>query len=187
MPVPKFDPAAAGKGRGALGIALNLVIALLVVMLAVVTSATVKEGKLDLQSVKSLVTPAPDFTANDISNGLYETKMGRPVFYVRGLAKNRSSSAARIRVRAELLDGETLLRSAEVVAGVPPSPEELHLLAAPDEVKGLIARGAAKAPAVEAGASSPFLVPFAEYPPDLKAFRVRVSATRDGEATAAAQ
>jgi hypothetical protein len=191
MRVPKPPDPATERGRRVLGIVVNVVIAaVLVVGLVVVASATLNEGKLDVQSIgaslKALVTPASDFTADDISNGLYDTRMGRPVFYVRGVVTNRSAGAARVRVKAEILDGQTLVRSAEVVAGVPPSPEELFRLAAPDEVKALLERGATKAPPVEVGGSAPFLVPFAEYPPDLKAFRVRVTATPDGQATAAA-
>jgi predicted Zn finger-like uncharacterized protein len=191
MRVPKPPDPATEKGRRVLGIVVNVLIAaVLVVGLVVVATATLNEGKLDVQSIgtslKALVTPASDFTADDISNGLYDTRMGRPVFYVRGVVTNRSSAAARVRVKAEILDGQTLVRSAEVVAGVPPSPEELFRLAAPDEVKALLERGVAKAPTVEVGGSAPFLVPFAEYPPDLKAFRVRVTATPDGQATAAA-
>jgi predicted Zn finger-like uncharacterized protein len=191
MRVPKPPDSATERGRRVLGIVVNVFIAvLLVVGLVVVASATLNEGKLDLQSIgsslKALVTPTSQFSAEDISNGLYDTKMGRPVFYVRGVVMNRSSGAARVRVRAEILDGQTLVRSAEVVAGVPPSPEELFRLSMPDEVKALLERGGSKAPPVEAGGSAPFLVPFAEYPPDLKAFRVRVTATPDGQATASA-
>jgi hypothetical protein len=191
MRVPKPPDPATERGRRVLGIIVNVFIAvLLVVGLVVVASATLNEGKLDLQSIgsslKALVTPSSQFTAEDISNGLYDTKMGRPVFYVRGVVMNRSAGAAKVRVRAEILDGQTLVRSAEVVAGVPPSPEELFRLATPDEVKALLERGGSKAPPVEAGGTAPFLVPFAEYPPDLKAFRVRVTATPDGQATASA-
>lgn len=191
MRVPKPPDPATERGRRVLGIVVNVVVAaLLVVGLVVVATATLNEGKLDVQSIgsslKALVTPTSEFTADDITNGLYDTKMGRPVFYVRGVVTNRSSSPARLKVKAEILDGQTLVRSAEVVAGLPPTPEELFRLATPDEVKALLERGTSKAPTVEAGGTAPFLVPFAEYPPDLKAFRVRVTATPDGQATAAA-
>lgn len=190
-PVPRPPDPATERGRRALGLVVNVLIAaVLVVGLVVVGTATVNEGKLDLDamgaSLKALVTPASDFTAEDISNGLYDTKMGRPVFFVRGVVTNRSGASTRVRVRAEILDGATLVRSAEVVAGSPPSPEELFRLAEATEVKVLMERASTKAPAVEAGGAAPFLVTFAEYPPDLKAFRVRVTARPEGQPTAAA-
>lgn len=173
-----------------LGIVVNVVIAaVLVIGLVVVGTATVNEGKLDLQSVvgtlKSLVAPESQFTADDISNGLYDTKMGRPVFFVRGVVTNRSANTTRVRVKAEILDGPTLVRSAEVMAGAPPSPEELYRLDEVAQLKLLMERTSTKAPSVEAGSAVPFLVTFAEYPPDLKAFRVRVTATPEGTPTAA--
>jgi hypothetical protein len=184
------DPATE-RGRCALGIVVNVVIAaVLMIGLVVVATAAANEGKLDLQSVtsslKALVTATSDFPAEDISNGLYETKMGRPVFFVRGVVSNNTGGATRVRVKAEILDGATLVRSAEVLAGAPATPEELNRIAALAEVKTLMERQSSKAPAVEAGGSAPFLVTFAEYPPDLKAFRVRVTATAEGHPTAAA-
>ncbi|MBL8922216.1 MAG: zinc-ribbon domain-containing protein [Myxococcaceae bacterium] len=190
-PVPKPPDPATERGRRALGIVVNVLIAaVLVVGLVVVGTATFNEGKLDLQSLtsslKALVTPASVFPADDISNGLYDTKMGRPVFFVRGVVKNRSGAAARVRVRAEILDGASLVRSAEVLAGAPPSPEELFRLGDAAELKLLMERTSTKAAAIEADAEAPFLVTFAEYPPDLKAFRVRVTASAEGQAAAAA-
>lgn len=189
-PVPKPPDPSTERGRRALGIVVNVLIAaVLVVGLVVVATATLNEGKLDLQSItaslKALVTPASVFPADDISNGLYDTKMGRPVFFVRGVVKNRSGAAARVRVRAEILDGASLVRSSEVLAGAPPSPEELFRLADASELKQLMERTSTKAAAIEADAEAPFLVTFAEYPPDLKAFRVRVTASAEGQAAAA--
>lgn len=182
------DPATE-RGRRVLGIVVNVLIAaVLVVGLVVVATASANEGKLDMQSIgaslKALVAPSSDFTAEDISNGLYDTKMGRPVFFVRGVVTNRTNGTTRVRVKAEILDGATLVRSAEVIAGAPPSPEELNRLVGVTELKVLMDRTSTKAPAVESGGAAPFLVTFAEYPPDLKAFRVRVTATAEGQPTA---
>lgn len=182
------DPATE-RGRRVLGIVVNVLIAaVLVVGLVVVATASANEGKLDMQSIgaslKALVAPSSDFTAEDISNGLYDTKMGRPVFFVRGVVTNRTNGTTRVRVKAEILDGATLVRSAEVIAGAPPSPEELNRLVGVSELKVLMDRTSTKAPAVESGGAAPFLVTFAEYPPDLKAFRVRVTATAEGQPTA---
>lgn len=189
--VPRPPDPSTERGRRALGIVVNVMIAaVLVVGVVVVTSATMNEGKLDVQSIvtslKSLVTPASDFVADDISNGLYDTKMGRPVFFVRGVVTNRSAGSTRVRVKAEILDGATLVRSAEVMAGAPPSPEELFLLAEAAQLKTLMERSSTKAPAIGPGDAAAFLVTFAEYPPDLKAFRVRVTAQPEGQPTAAA-
>jgi predicted Zn finger-like uncharacterized protein len=189
-PVPKPPDPALERGRRALGIVVNVVIAVvLVVGLVVVGTATATEGKLDVPSVvatlKSLVAPASTFTPEDISNGLYETKMGRPVFFVRGLVTNRSGTATRVKVKAELLDGSTLVRAAEVMAGMPPTPEELYRIDQVAQLKTLMERTSTKAPVVEAGSAVPFVVAFAEYPPDLKAFRVRVTASPEGPPTAA--
>jgi hypothetical protein len=189
--VPNLPDPASARSRRVLGIIVNVLIAaILVCGLVVVGTATLNEGKLDGQAIvstlRSLLTPPSKYVAFDISNGLYETRMGRPVFFVRGAVVNKTSSAARVRVRAELIDGSTVVRSAEVVAGSPPSPEELHRLASPDELKNLMERGAANAKPVDAGESAPFLVTFAEYPPDLKAFLVRVTATGEVAQTATA-
>lgn len=189
--VPKPPDPATERGRRVLGIVVNVLIAaVLVVGLVVVGTATVNEGKLDLQSIetslKTLVAPASPFTAEDISNGLYETKMGRPVFFVRGVVTNRTQDVTRVKVKAELLDGATLVRSAEVIAGAPPSPEELFQLGQVADLKALMDRTSAQAKPIEGGGSAPFLVTFSEYPPDLKAFRVRVTAVAEGQPTAAA-
>jgi predicted Zn finger-like uncharacterized protein len=190
MNVPKPPDPATERGRRVLGIVVNVLIAaVLVVGLVVVGTATVNEGKLDPQSIgtslKSLLMPASPFPAEDISNGLYDTKMGRPVFFVRGVVANRTQAASRVKVKAEILDGATLVRSAEVVAGSPPTPEELNRLADVAELKTLMERSSSRAAALEAGGVAPFLVTFSEYPPDLKAFRVRVTALPDGAPTAA--
>lgn len=170
------------RRRTALGIVVNLVIAaVLVVALVVVGSAYLNEGKISAETLtwehlKTTFAPSSDFVASDISNGLYDTKAGRAVFFVRGEVTNRGASAARLLVRAELLEGASLVRDAEAAAGAPASPEELYLLSSAEDLDTLNKKLAERAPAVEPGASAPFTVVFYEYPPDLKGFRVRVSA-----------
>ena len=183
-------PSQRGKRRGALGLVVNLGIAVVLVAgLVIVGSALLNEGKLDAtifsaSRLKALVTRASDFEASDISNGLYDTLRGKPVFFVRGEVTNHSATATRVRVRAEILDGQSLVRAAEVVAGTPPTPEQLRNLTGADEVERLLTAVSKTAPSLAPGESAPFLVTFFEYPPDLKAFRVRVSARAEGSETA---
>ena len=182
--------AEAGSRRNALGLVINLGIAVVLVSaLIIVGSALLHEGKLDASSfsaarLKSLISRETDFEASDISNGLYDTLRGKPVFFVRGEVTNHGSTPTRVRIRAEILDGETMVRAAEVVAGTPPTPEQLRNLTGADEVERLLTAVSKTAPAVAPGETAPFLVTFFEYPPDLKAFRVRVSARPEQGETA---
>lgn len=170
------------RRRTALGIVVNVFIAaVLVVALVVVGSAYLNEGKVSADTLswdhlKATFAPSTDFVAGDISNGLYDTRAGKPVFFVRGEVTNRGSSAVKVMVKAELLEGSTLVRAAESAAGAPPSPEELFVLTSADDLDALNAKVSQRAPVLEPGATAPFTVTFFEYPPDLKGFRVRVSA-----------
>ena len=121
----------------------------------------------------------------DVSNGLYDTKVGRPVFYVRGEVKNRGAKAGRVRVKAEILDGEDLVRASEALAGATPTPEDLYAVTSPEDVDKLRTRLNPTAAQVPPGEQASFLVVFYEYPPDLKDFRVRVTALPDDGKTAA--
>lgn len=175
--------------RSALGLVVNLGIAVVLVSgLVVVGSAWLNDGKLDSSAftaarLKSLVSRDTTFEAKDISNGLYDTLRGKPVFYVRGEVANHGTSATRVRVRAEILDSDRLVRAAEVVAGSPPTPEQLRNVTGADDVERLLETTSKTAPSVAPGQSAPFLVTFFEYPPDLKAFRVRVSVRAEGGET----
>ena len=184
--------AAPRRRRTVLGIVVNVVIAaVLVVALVVVGSAYLNEGKVGAETLtwehlKTTFAPSTDYVAGDISNGLYDTRAGRPVFFVRGEVMNRGPSATKLVVRAELVEGATVVRSAESTAGAPPSPEELFQLVTAEDVDALNAKVAQRAPVVEPGEAAAFIVTFFEYPPDLKGFRVRVSARPAGEPTARA-
>jgi hypothetical protein len=192
---PAVAPAAEAprRRRNVLGVVVNLVIAaVLVVALVVVGSAYLNEGKVSADTLswahlKATFAPDTDFVAGDISNGLYDTRAGKPVFFVRGEVTNRGSSAVKVMVKAELLEGSTLVRAAESAAGAPPSPEELFLLTSADDLDALNAKVAQRAPLLEPGATAAFTVTFFEYPPDLKGFRVRVSARAAEGATTAAR
>jgi hypothetical protein len=170
------------RRRTVLGVFVNVVIAaVLVAALGVVGSAYLNEGKvtadtLSWEHLKSTLVPGTDFLTGDISNGLYDTKAGKPLFFVRGEVTNFGAAAVRLVVRAELLEGDTLVRAAEAAAGLPATPEELYGVGSAEELDALNARVAQRAPVVEPGATVPFVVTFFEYPPDLKGFRVRVAA-----------
>jgi len=186
----QFQSPEVGPRRSALGLVVNLGIAVVLVTgLIIVGSALLNEGTLDASTfspdrLKALVTRESDFETGDISNGLYDTLRGKPVFYVRGEVTNLTATSTRVRIRAEILDGDTMVRAAEVVAGTPPTPEQLRNLTGADEVERLLATVSKTAPTLAPGEGAPFLVTFFEYPPDLKAFRVRVSARAEGAETA---
>lgn len=194
VPTPQHAPEDASKAkfrRTLLTLAVNLVIALLLVgALVVVASAVVNEGNIDastftMAKMKTLFVAEGDYSAIDISNGLYETKTGRPVFYVRGDVSSRATAGARVRVKVELLAEDVVVRSGETWATAAPTPEELYQLDAPDALDALLSRQAKRAKPVTPDERAPFVMPFYEYPPDLKAFRVRVSVRAEDAATAA--
>ena len=195
--LPKADsferPLQAPRRRTALGVVVNVFIAfVLVAGVMVVGSALLNEGTLNretlsLQGLTGLFGSTTQFPTADISNGLYETSAGRAVFFVRGQLTNRSATKTRVVVQADIVESATVVRSARSLAGAVPSPEELYQLdlSEGDDLARLAARLAPRAELMAPGATAGFLVAFSEYPPDLKAFRVRVSAQAEAsEATA---
>lgn len=196
--VPVSSPSAAaaaseqaGRRRTAVGIVINLIIAaVLVAALVVVGSALLNEGKLTRESLsfenlKGTFVSTSTLVASDISSGLYDTKGGRLVFFVRGDVTNTGTSATRVSVQADIVEGAKIVRSAKGLAGAVPTAEELFNLVAADDLDKLNAKIINRAVVVEPGTSVPFLITFTEYPPDLKAFRVRVVASADTGGTTA--
>ncbi len=183
-----------GKGSGVArrfsGLIVNVsVAALLVVVLLTVGSVYLNEGKLNLselsvEKARELFLPARTLVVRDVSNGLYDTAQGRPVFFVRGEVENRGEGAGRARVRAEILDGETLVRSVEGFAGEVPTPEALHAVQSAEDVRALTQRLDRGAQPVAPGARVSFLLAFYEYPPDLAAYRLRVTVLPEDGAAA---
>ena len=100
----------------------------------------------------------------DVSNGLYETKAGRPVFYVRGEVDNRSGQATKAEVVIELMRGDTVVRTGAAWAGGVPTPEELYLLSSPDDLEALQTQLQKRAGTVGAGTKAPFAFAVFEYP-----------------------
>jgi hypothetical protein len=177
------------RKRGPLALVWNVLsFALLLGLLVGLATVVLNEGKLDttlsVEKLKALFTTPRELVAFDISNGLYETQAGRPVFYVRGEVKNRGARGGKVKVKAEILDGEDLMRAASGYVGATPTPEELFGVTTAEELKALFVRLQPNAAPLEPGGQGAFLVAFYEYPPDLKAFRVRVTVTADDGTTA---
>jgi predicted Zn finger-like uncharacterized protein len=173
---------APSRARKVTGLVANLVVAaVLVVALGAVGLGYLREGRVDLSvlspgRLRELLVPAArPLVAVDVSNGLYETQGGRPVFFIRGEAENRSGASTRVRVRAALYDGAQRVRSAEALAGAVPSPEELYAVGKTEAAGALRQRLDAAAATVAPGARAPFVVMFHEYPADLAGFRLEVT------------
>ncbi|MFY2561790.1 zinc-ribbon domain-containing protein [Corallococcus terminator] len=170
------------RARKVTALLVNLMVAAaLVVGLGAVGSVYLSEGRLDLsvlspENLRALVVPAPKpLVALDVSNGLYETQAGRPLFYVRGDVENRTGAATHIRVRGALFDGDQRVRSVEGLAGVVATPEQLHAVGNAEAAEALRKRLDAGAVSVAPGARAPFLLVFHEYPAALGSFRLEVS------------
>jgi hypothetical protein len=180
--IPAPPPEEVPRRGRAVGIIVNVMIAAVLVLgLVVVGSAYLNEGKfttdaLSLDGLKNTFAPSVDFVANDVSNGLYETRAGRSVFFVRGEVMNRSEAAVKVVVKAEIVEDGKVVRFGETWAGEPATPEEIFLIDNTESLEALNRKVEKRSLVVPAGAAAAFVVPFTEYPPDLKDFRVRVSA-----------
>lgn len=175
------EPAEAPRRKNIVGVVVNIAIAaVLVVGLLVVFAVFSNEGTFSAATVtetlKNLFAPEVDFVAGDVSNGLYETRAGRSVFFVRGEVTNRSQGAVKVVVKAELVEGDKVVRFAEAWAGEPATPEEIHLIDGSDALEQLNRKVEKRALVVPPDSSAAFVVPFTEYPPELSGFRVRVTA-----------
>ncbi|MFT3706747.1 MAG: zinc-ribbon domain-containing protein [Archangium sp.] len=170
------------RRRSVVGIVVNLMVAAILVLgLVLVGSAYLNEGKLStdslsLDSLKNTFAPSVEFVASDVSNGLYETRAGRAVFFVRGEVTNRSASTVKVVVKAEIVEDGKVVRGGESWAGDPATPEEIFLIDSTEALDTLNRRVEKRSIAVPPEASAAFVVPFTEFPPDLRGFRVRVSA-----------
>jgi len=164
--------------------------AVLIAALGAVGALYANNGALNRSSVsparwRSLLFPSPE-VAVETSNGLYETRAGKPVFYIRGEAENRGLKPTKLKVRAEILDGDQRVRSAEVLAGVTGSPEDLYGIGSAADVEALSARLDKAGAEVLPGHRAPFLLTFYDYPPNLSAFHLKISvASGNSKETAA--
>ena len=175
-----------GRARRVSATVVNIgVAALLVVVLAAVGNVYVNEGRLDWGALSparwaSLFVPPRGIVTRDVSNGLYETRGGRPLAYVRGRVENRGDRPGQVRVRAEIWDGSQLLGSSEGLAGALPTPEDLVEAGTRRDVEALRIRLEQNAPAVPPGKGTEFVLLFDEPPAELTGLRLKVSAAAVG-------
>ena len=157
-----------------------VVVALIVVALVAVGSAWLNGGRVELSALspaklRELISPTLPLVAKELSNGLYETRGGKPVFFVRGEVENRGTTPTRVTVTVTLFTGETKEGSAQGLAGAVPTPEEFYSLQSAADVGALRSRLDLQAQDVAPGARVPFVVFFQEYPADLSGIRLDVA------------
>jgi predicted Zn finger-like uncharacterized protein len=151
----------------------------LLLALTAVGGVYMKEGRVDAAALSpghlmQLLTPS-QLAPRSISNGLYDTRAGAAVFYVRGEAENRGSKPMRVKVRAALYDGDQRVKSVEGLAGLAPTPEDLYAVINAETAAQLRTRLDAGATLVAPGARAPFTLVFQEYPQELSAYRLQVT------------
>lgn len=180
-PASEVPPAASGGMRS---LVVNLAVGiLLLATLAAVLVASVTEGNLSAQSLREGWISRGPLVTVDVSNGVYQTAEGRPVFFVRGEVENRGSTPLRAEVKVEIFAGDERLRSGTGLAGSGVTPEDLHALETEAAALALRQRLDAEARELAPGARAPFVVAFVDHPPDLEQLRFQVTA---GPAPAAA-
>src|SRR5262249_47896276 len=92
-------PKPARKPRGTGGLVWKVISTVVFIALfGLIGTVVLNEGKVDASlswtRLKEMVSKPQALVAFDISNGLYDTRAGRPVFYVRGEVRNRGGSAS---------------------------------------------------------------------------------------------
>jgi predicted Zn finger-like uncharacterized protein len=115
--------------------------------------------------------------SHNVVSGLYDTKTGRSVLFVRGEVENRDRANERMRVVVELWDGEQKTKTEEVLAGKVATPEELYAVGNAVETKALLESLGKESHPVGPGGRVPFLVAFYDYPADTSALAVQVKVT----------
>ena len=175
------------------GLFVNVAIAAgMVLVLGAAGTIYANDGKLEpsafsVRRIGALIKANREALAVESWNGIYDTRAGKPIFYIRGEAQNTSGAPGRLRVRAEILDGSQLVRSSEVFAGSAAGPEDLYNIESSEGADALNARLDATAAAIRPGGRAPFLLAFYEYPPNLSAFRLKVTVRALGPSEAAAR
>jgi predicted Zn finger-like uncharacterized protein len=161
----------------------QLLFAVFLALLFVATlRAYLNDGHFELSSLswqgfQAFVHSPGEIVAVDLSSGLYDTRAGKPVFYLRGAVENRGSEARKVKVRAEILDGTQTIRSVDAFAGANYTPEDLYRIEAAADAESLNLQAVSGKAKVEPGGKLPFFLVFYDYPPDLWAYRLKVTAT----------
>jgi hypothetical protein len=81
-------------------------------------------------------------------------------------------------VRTEILDGSQLVGAVESFAGLPRAPEDLFRIENSQDADSVNSRTEPQPAEVGPGQRAGFLVAFYDYPPDLGAYRLKVTAAR---------
>jgi hypothetical protein len=179
-----------GPARRLTAVVLNVGIAgLLLLLVAGLGTGYVNQGRLDWSVLSphrwlTVLGPRHGVAPTELTNGLYETRSGRSVLYVRGMVQNRGEPTSWVRVRAELWDGGRRVKTGETLAGASATPEELWQAGTALELEALRQKLLASATTVADGRSAEFLVVFDEPPADLAGLRLRVLASVEPEARA---
>ena len=172
--LPEVPAVARGGVRS---LVVNLAVGiLLLATLAAVLVAFVSEGDLSLQSLRGGWIARGPLVPVDVSNGLYDTAGGRPVFFVRGEVENRGNGPLRAEVKVEIFAGTERLRTGTGLAGSSVTPEELHALDTEAAAQDLRQRLDAAARELAPGERAPFVVAFVDHPPHLEQLRFQISA-----------
>ncbi len=140
-------------------------------------------GRLDASlfsraEIERIFSPPGEIVTLEFSSGLYGTRAGKPVFYVRGTVENRGPLSGKVRVRTEILDGSQLVGAVESFAGVPRTPEDLFRIENSQDADSVNGPTESQPAEVGPGQRAGFLVAFYDYPPDLGAYRLKVTAAR---------
>jgi predicted Zn finger-like uncharacterized protein len=120
---------------------------------------------------------ASDIVATGIVSGIYDTAVGKQVFYVRGRVENRSKKVqGPVRVTAELVAEGSPESRAQTIAGAEPTAEDVWSLQSAADAEKLTRslETSAVERKLQPGASLPFFAVIAEPPQDLRNRRLRV-------------
>jgi hypothetical protein len=188
----KAVPASAGARRAlVVGVRLSIA-ALLALALGAGGTIYLNGGKFDASAfskkrIETLVGSKRGLVTRDVTNGLYETRSGASVFYVRGIVENRGFSSGWVSVHAELFDGSQLLKTVEGIAGATNSPEDLFRVESSEEASAFNTREGQSVSKVAPGQHASFLLALYDPPPDLSGFQIRVTASLTDRTKSAAR
>jgi predicted Zn finger-like uncharacterized protein len=185
-------PATTRPRRRPLVAAVNARLFLLAGVVALVSVAVdANDGTFDAAALNPLALIArlggsrgdTGLVTSDVTNGLYETANGRPVFYVRGVVTQLGREPATpIRVIVEIANRDGTVRKSEAFAGAVPTAEQMYKIAQADDLVALERDLNKRAPVIERGRPVAFAVVFYDYPEDFSDARLKVRAEPGGSA-----